>query len=69
MPTMKHVRLRQLLAQGRARTLVDEQYFAQRRAERAHRAAYAAIECEANAPRGPVQPEMAQPNHTPRWKP
>ncbi|SMF93967.1 hypothetical protein SAMN02949497_1263 [Methylomagnum ishizawai] len=57
MRTLKHAKLRQILAQGRARALVDEQHFAQRRAEKAQ-AAIADLECEANAPRGPVQPKV-----------
>lgn len=48
MRTMTHVKLKQIIAQGEARRLVDGQHFAQRRAEKAQ-AALDGLECEANA--------------------
>ncbi len=53
MRTLAHVKLKQVLAQANARQVVDDQYFAQRRAEKMKNA-LDNIECEANAPRGPV---------------
>ncbi len=48
MRTIEQARIKQIIAKGEARRIMDEQLFAQRRAEKAH-AAIEGIECEANA--------------------
>lgn len=48
--TFQHAKLRQVMAQAKARQIVDKQYFEQR-AQENMAARFDSEECEANAPR------------------